>query len=83
MKKEEIIGILKKKIAEDILAQANHEVRSDEPLISSGLIDSFHLVDLALIVEDSFGVRVNDTELNSNCFDTISQLADLITNRLK
>jgi acyl carrier protein len=83
MKKAEIIGILKKKIAEDILAQANHEILPDEPLISSGLIDSFHLVDLALIVEDSFGVRVDDTELNSNCFDTISQLADLITDRLK
>ncbi len=83
MKKDEIIEILKKKIAEDVLAQAKHEILSDEPLISSGLIDSFHLVDLALIVEDSFGVRVDDTELNSNCFDTISQLADLIMDRLK
>ena len=83
MKKEEIIGILKRKITENILTQANREILSDESLISSGLIDSFHLVDLALIVEDSFGVRIDDTELNSNCFDTISQLTDLILARLK
>jgi acyl carrier protein len=82
MKKEEIIGILKKKIAEDVLSQAHREILSDESLISSGLIDSFHLVDLALIVEDSFGVRIDDTELNSNCFDTISQLTRLIMERL-
>ena len=69
MKIDEIIRILKKKIAEDILSQPDRDVLKDEPLISSGLIDSFHLVDLALIVEDSFGVRIDDTELNSNNFD--------------
>jgi acyl carrier protein len=82
MKKDEIIGMLKKKIAENILSQPNRDILFDEPLISSGLIDSFHLVDLALIVEDGFGVRIDDTELNSNCFDTISQLANLIVERL-
>ncbi len=41
----------------------------------------FHLVDLALFVEDAFGVRLDDTELNSGTFDTLSQLADLIHQR--
>lgn len=82
MKNDEIIVKLSKKIAEEILSQPNREILSDEPLITSGLIDSFHLVDLALIVEDEFGVRIEDTELNSNCFNTISQLANLIIGRL-
>lgn len=82
MKNDEIIEKLSKKIAEEILSQPNREILSDEPLITSGLIDSFHLVDLALIVEDEFGVRIEDTELNSNCFNTISQLANLIIGRL-
>ena len=81
MKNDEIIVKLSKKIAEEILSQPNREILSDEPLITSGLIDSFHLVDLALIVEDEFGVRIEDTELNSNCFNTISQLANLILAR--
>ena len=82
MKNDEIIKKLRKNIAERILSQPNREISLDEPLITSGLIDSFHLVDLALIVEDEFGVRIEDTELNSNCFNTIAQLTNLITNRL-
>ena len=82
LKDDEIIKKLNQKIVEGILSQPNRKLSLDEPLITSGLIDSFHLVDLALIVEDEFGVRIDDTELNSNCFNTISQLANLIMNRL-
>jgi acyl carrier protein len=83
MNNAEIIVKLGRKIAEEILSQPDREILSNEPLITSGLIDSFHLVDLALIIEDEFGIRIEDTELNSNSFDTISQLANLIKNRLK
>jgi len=51
-------------------------------LISSGLIDSFSLVDVALIVEDLFNVRIDDAELNADTFDSLDQLADLVLARL-
>ena len=74
------------KIAEfitgEILKQPKRIINPDEPLISSGLIDSFHLVDLALFVEDAFGVKIEDTELNADCFDTLAQLTALIQQRL-
>jgi acyl carrier protein len=38
-------------------------------------------MDLALFVEDSFGVRIEDTELNANTFDNLNQLATLIQSR--
>jgi len=68
-------------IAREILNQPNRVVQSDEKLISTGLIDSFHLVDLSLFVEDTFGVHLDDTELNAQTFDTLSQLATLIQQR--
>lgn len=68
-------------IAAQILKQPGHLIKSDEALISSGLVDSFHLVDLGLFVEDAFGVRLDDTELNASTFDTIDQLAELISQR--
>ena len=68
-------------IAGEILKDSARVVMNDEPLISSGLIDSFSLVDLALYVEDTFGVRIEDTELTSVVFDTVGQLAELITRR--
>ena len=68
-------------IAAKILKQPKRVLRVDEALISSGLIDSFSLVDLALYVEDQFGVRIDDSELNAATFDNLAQLADLIEKR--
>lgn len=76
-----IISTLEKYIAAQVLKQPNRRIAPDEPLITSGLIDSFSLMDLALFVEDTFGVRVEDTELNANTFDNLNQLAGLITAR--
>jgi acyl carrier protein len=68
-------------IAANIIKQPQRQITPDEALISSGLIDSFSLVDLALFVEDQYGVRIEDTELNADTFDTLSQLAALIRQR--
>jgi len=70
-------------IASNILKQPNRKIRADESLISSGLIDSFSLMDVALFVEDTFGVRIEDTELNADTFDNLTQLASLIESRKK
>lgn len=64
-----------------IIKQPNRTILPQEALISSGMIDSFHLVDLALFVEDKFGVRIDDTELNADTFDTLDQLVELIRQR--
>ena len=68
-------------ITAQILKQPNREIKPDEPLISSGLIDSFSLMDLALFVEDTFGVRIEDTELNADTFDNLTQLTSLVESR--
>jgi acyl carrier protein len=76
-----IVASISAYLASEILKQPNKQIAPDEALISSGLIDSFSLVDLALYVEDTYGVRIDDTELNSDCFDTLDQLAALIRSR--
>ncbi len=77
----DITAALAQYIASDILQQPGRAVAADAPLISSGLIDSFHLVDLSLFVEKTFGVLIDDSELNQETFDTISQLAAIIQSR--
>ena len=76
-----IISEIEKYIAAQILKQPGRKLEADEPLISSGLVDSFSLMDLALFVEDTFGVRIDDTELNANTFDNLTQLTSLIESR--
>ena len=78
---DETISNLERFVVTQILKQPNRTIAADEPLISSGLIDSFSLMDLALHVEDTFGVRIEDTELNADTFDTLNQLSALIASR--
>ena len=78
---DEIMRTLSNYIAKDILKKPGRFIHEDEALLSSGLIDSFHLVDLGMFVEDTFGVRIEDFELNADVFDTLGQLATLIVDR--
>lgn len=78
---DEMTNILAKYIAAEILKQPTRLITPDEPLLSSGLIDSFHLVDLSLFVENNFGVRIDDAELNASSFDSLNQLVILIRSR--
>jgi len=78
---DQTISKLEKFIAAQILKQPNRNISADEPLLSNGLIDSFSLMDLALYVEDTFNVRIEDTELNADTFDTLNQLSALIESR--
>lgn len=68
-------------IASDILNDPGYGLTSDEALISSGLIDSFSLVDLSLFVEEQYGVKIEDHELTADSFDTLAQLEALIQSR--
>ena len=77
----DMISTLKEFIADEILKQPGRNIAADEKLISSGLVDSFSLMDLALFVEDTFDVRIEDTELNAETFDTLEALTEFIQSR--
>jgi len=77
----EIKTKLEKYILTVIMKQPDREISSEAALISSGVIDSFNLVDLALFIEDEFGVHIEDSELNASTFDNLNQLTDLIISR--
>jgi acyl carrier protein len=76
------LSILAKYIAEEFLKQPNRTIDPTEALLSTGLIDSFHLVDLGIFVEEKFGVRIDDSELNASTFDNLNQLVALIESRI-
>ena len=77
----ELINELAQIIAVQLLKQPNRKIVPETRLISSGLIDSFHLVDLALLVEEHYGVHIDDFELNKDTFDTLAELEALIRQR--
>jgi acyl carrier protein len=77
-----IVSELSSKIASELLKQPDRQIDPNESLIKSGLIDSFKLVDLSILVEDEYGVLLDDFELTADTFDTINELADIIQARM-
>ena len=65
----------------ELLRQPKRVLAADTPLISSGLIDSFSLVDLGIHIETQYGVTLDPSELAVSSFDTAEQLAALIQSR--
>ena len=68
-------------ILTQIVKRPRQQLDKNTPLISNGLIDSFHLVDLAIFIEEKYGVRIDNSELNPETFDTVAQLSELIRQR--
>jgi acyl carrier protein len=58
----------------DHLAANPDEVEStDQPLISSGIMDSFSLVELSVFIEEELGVSVPDPAMTVANFDTVEK----------
>jgi len=79
--KNEIIKKTAQYLQSEIIQKPDRQIDPDEPLISSGLIDSFSLVDFTLFIEDNFNVVIENTELDGRTFDTLNELAEVIRKR--
>lgn len=65
---------LRRFIATTMIRDPNYPLADDEPLITGGLVDSFSLVELALFIEEQFGVKFADPELTAQNMDTLNQI---------
>lgn len=57
-----------------LVRDASYPLRDDEPIITSGLIDSFALAELAVFVEREWHVYVPDPDLTVERMNTLDQI---------
>lgn len=48
------------------------------PLFSSGIVDSFGVLELIAFLEDSFGITINPSEHELEEFDTVAKIGTLV-----
>lgn len=53
-------------------------VRSDTPLITGGIVDSFSMVSLKRFLEKTYAVRIPDAEASPQAFNTVDSIAALV-----
>ena len=72
-------NIIKDFIVDTLLVASDRpDVSADEPLTSSGLIDSLGMLRLIMFLEEHFKVQVGDGEVGEENFGTVSRLAAFI-----
>lgn len=67
------------KAAIDFLTQAAKDARTTLPnptesLFTKGVLDSFSLVDFVTVLEKECGIRIDDSQLRPETFDTIAKI---------
>ncbi len=57
-------------------------VKIDEPLYTSNLIDSMGTVDLAMMLEEEFNIKIDTRDIIESNFDSVEKLVEYIKSRL-
>jgi acyl carrier protein len=75
------VTLLERFVREELLADATLPVTPHTRLLSDGLIDSLGAVRLAAFVEETFGVRFDDSEIRGGELETIAGILDVVDQR--
>lgn len=57
------------------------EIPLDAALFGSGLLDSAHMVDIIVYLEERFGISIPSTDITSDNLETIERMAQYVQNR--
>ncbi|HLY27126.1 MAG TPA: acyl carrier protein [Aggregatilineales bacterium] len=70
-------------IVTKLIRNPKYKLGDNDKLISGGVIDSFSLVELSMFLEETFGVRPDDTELNADNMDSVEMIASYVESHKK
>jgi acyl carrier protein len=75
MELKEIKDKLKTFICKELLNNPTYPLQDEEPLITSGLMDSFSLAQIGVFTEIQFNVYIPDSDLTVDAMNTVNQMA--------
>lgn len=78
MDRKEILQKVRAFTVKELLKNPDYPLRDDEPLFSSGLIDSFAMAQVGVFIETEFDLYIPDPELTVDNMDTTNQITDKI-----
>lgn len=71
-------------ISENILFSRNgYPYPNDASFLENGIIDSMNVLELVMFVEENFKIKVDDSEVVPDNFDSVSRLAAYIVSKQK
>ena len=71
-------NVIKTFLVEKLIRDEEIELAPDETIFSSGLLDSFSVIQLMRFLEDQFKIRISPSDVVLDDFDTINKIAGLV-----
>ena len=68
----DLIGLIKREMKVDL------PLEPDTPLLSSGIINSFEVVQLLFFLENHFNVSIDPADVGVDSFDTVEQISEYL-----
>lgn len=69
-------------ILDDLLASERDSLDPEEPLFSSGIIDSLGTLRLITFLEEEFGLQIGDGEVGEENFRTLNRINAFVNQKL-
>lgn len=61
---------------------ADDSLDDDQPLLEQGVIDATGILEIALFVEDTYGIQVTQSDLVPENFDTVRNIAAFVVEQI-
>jgi acyl carrier protein len=69
-------------ILEDLLSGERQSIDPEEPLYTSGIIDSLGTLRLITFIEERFGLQIGDGEVGEENFRTLNRITAFVNQKL-
>ena len=78
MDRSEIAAKVRAFVLRELLKNPDYPLKDDEPLFSSGAIDSFAMAQVGVFIETEFSLYIPDPDLTVDNMDTVDQITERI-----
>lgn len=78
MDRNEVLQKVRAFTLKELLKNPDYALKDEEPLFSSGMIDSFAMAQVGVFIETEFNLYIPDPELTVENMDTVDQITDQI-----
>lgn len=68
-------------VTENFLYGRGGDLKDDDSFLDSGIIDSTGVLELVSFIEESFGIKVQDSELVPENLDSIQRVTEFVERR--
>lgn len=78
LEKNEVKERLRNYICRELLKKTDYDLGDEQSLINGGVLDSFAITDIAVFVDENFGVYIPNEELDAEKMDTLNGMVSQI-----